>query len=217
MLSSTLPKPGRYWREGQLRRPPWIVWTWPNPDPATLGPCTVSVSRDRAGRWFVVLHVDVRDPDPMPATGQSVGVDLDLLDSPVLSNGERTAHPKQMARREGRLKRYQCILARKRRGSANRVKATVLVTGQHAKVSDARRDFPHQRSTDLVRRFDGIAVEDMAVRNMVKSRKLSKAIRRTGWGEFRALLTYKAERQRCTLVVVAAKNIKNAAGFAVSA
>ncbi|WP_204301809.1 RNA-guided endonuclease TnpB family protein, partial [Actinoplanes campanulatus] len=72
----------------------------------------------------------------------------------------------------------------------------------HAKVRDARRDFLHQTSTAIVRRFDAIAIEDLAVANMVKNRSLAKSISRTGWAEFRQLLTYKAHRDGRTLAVV---------------
>jgi putative transposase len=99
-----------------------------------------------------------------------------------------------MDRRERRRKRYQRILARNRRGSANPAKAKAKVARQLAKVCDARSDFLHKTSTDLVRRCDGTAVEDLAVMNMVKNRHLSKSISRTRWGQFRALLTYKAQR-----------------------
>jgi putative transposase len=78
----------------------------------------------------------------------------------------------------------------------------VLVAGEHARVSDARRDFLHQTSTDLVRRFQRVAVEDLAAANLVKIRKPAKAISRSGWGQFRALLTYQAQRCGATLVVV---------------
>ena len=55
---------------------------------------------------------------------------------------------------------------------------------------------------DLVRRFDAVAVEDLAVANMVRNRSLAKSISQTGWGEFRELLTYKAHRDGRTLAVV---------------
>ncbi len=66
------------------------------------------------------------------------------------------------------------------------------VARQHARVTDARRDFLHKASTDLVRRFGVIAAEDLNVAGMVRNRSLARAISRTGWGGFRALLEYKA-------------------------
>ena len=60
----------------------------------------------------------------------------------------------------------------------------------------------HQESTKLVREFDAIAVEDLAVANMIRNRSLAKSIGRTGWGEFRTLLTYKAHRDGRHLAVV---------------
>ena len=86
-----------------------------------------------------------------------------------------------MDRHERRLKRRQRRLARCQKGSANRAKARRKVARAHARVADARRDFLHQASTDLVRRFDVIAVEDLAVTNMVRNRSLARAISRTGW------------------------------------
>ncbi|MFU8872523.1 RNA-guided endonuclease InsQ/TnpB family protein [Micromonospora sp. SL4-19] len=179
-----------------------FVWSWPNIDPATLDPSTVTVSRDPDGRWYVTFAVDV-DTSPAPEpTGQVVGVDLGLTDFAVLSTGGRIPHPKHMERRERRLKRYQRMMARKQRGSNNRAKAKQRVARSHSRVRDARRDFLHKASTALVRRFDAIAVEDLAVANMVRNRGLAKAISRTGWAEFRQLLTYKAHRDGRHLAIV---------------
>ena len=205
--SATYTRSAFRWRDGELTlaktgTPLRTVWSWPDVDPATLNPSTVTVSRDPDGRWFVTLHLDVPDTAPLPTTGETVGVDLGLTDFLVLSNGERIPHPRHMDRHERRLKRYQRRLARTQRGSANRGKARVRVARQHARVTDARRDFLHKTSTHLVRRFEGIAVEDLAVKNMVRNRKLSKSISRTGWGQFREFLTYKANRYGRTLVVV---------------
>jgi putative transposase len=192
---------GRELRLAKMTRPLRLTWTWPQIDPASLNPSTVTVTRDPAGRWFAVLHVDVDDPEPLPATGRVVGVDLGLRDFAVLSTGERIAHPRHMERHERRLKRYQRRLARSQRGSANRAKARVRVARAHARVADARRDFLHKASTDLVRRFDAVAVEDLNVAGMVRNRTLARSISRSGWGGFRAFLAYKAERYGRTLAV----------------
>ncbi|MEV0807583.1 RNA-guided endonuclease TnpB family protein [Micromonospora sp. NPDC050200] len=187
-----------------------VVWSWPDVDVTALDPSTVTVSRDPDGRWYVTFAVAVDAPDGPEPAGQVVGVDVGLTDFAVLSqpvpgltdDEGRIAHPKHMEGRERRLKRYQRMMARKRQGSANRAKARQKVARAHSRVRDARRDFLHRTSTALVRRFDAIAVEDLAVANMVRNRSLAKAISRTGWAEFRTLLAYKAHRDGRHLAVV---------------
>ncbi len=88
------------------------------------------------------------------------------------------------------------------RGSANRAKARAKVARVHRKVRDARRDFLHRASTGLVRDNDVIVIEDLVVKNMVRNRKLAKAISDCGWGEFRHQLEYKCERAGRELIVV---------------
>jgi putative transposase len=149
-----------------------------------LDPTSVTVTRDPAGRWFVTFHADVPDPAPLPATGESVGVDMGLKNFAALSTGGRIGHPKDWERHERTLKRYQRRLARCQRGSANRVKAKRKVARAHARITDARRDFLQKASTDLMRRFDVIAVEDLNVSGMVRNRKLARAISCTGWADF---------------------------------
>jgi putative transposase len=176
-------------RIGQCLR---VVWTWPGLDPQTLDSSAVSVSCDPAGRWFVVLRADVQEPDPIPTTGDGVGVELGLKDCLVLSKGERIAHPRHMDRYERPWMRFQRILARMPRGSVDRAKATVSVARARAAVCDAGGDFPDRTITDLVGRLDGGALEDLVVANMVKNRKLAKALGGTRWCQFRAVMVYPA-------------------------
>jgi putative transposase len=177
-------------------------WTWPGLDITTLDPTSVTVARDPAGRWFVTFHVDMADPVPLPARGQSVGVDVGLTQFAVLSTGEKIAHPRDWERHEKRLKRYQRRLARCQRGSANRQKVKRKVARAHALIADARRDFLHKASTDLVRRFSVIAVEDLSVSGMVRNHSLARAISCTGWAGFRGMLDYKAQRYGRQVVAV---------------
>ncbi len=75
-----------------------FVWTWPGVDVTRIDPTSVTVARDPAGRWFVTFHVDVADPAPLPATGESVGVDVGLKHFAVLSTGEKIPHPRDWER-----------------------------------------------------------------------------------------------------------------------
>nr|WP_293093255.1 RNA-guided endonuclease TnpB family protein [Okeania sp. SIO2F4] len=64
----------------------------------------------------------------------------------------------------------------------------------HAKVKDIRTDFLHKLSTDLVKKYDTIVLEDLNVSGMVKNRKLSKTISDLGWRKFRILTEAKCEK-----------------------
>jgi IS605 OrfB family transposase len=100
------------------------------------------------------------------------------------------------------LARYQRRMARCQKGSANRAKAKAKAARAHRKVRNARQDFLHRASTRLVRSADMIAIEDLAVRNMVRNRHLARAISDCGWGEFRRQLEYKCAWYGRELVVI---------------
>jgi putative transposase len=198
---------GFRWRDGALYlakmdRPLAFTWSWPGIDPAAVDPSTVTVSRDPCGRWYVAFAVEVPDPDPLPATGRPVEVDLGVKDFAVTSDGQRIANPRHLERRALNLARYQRRLARCQPGSANRAKAKAKVARAHRKVRAARADFLHKASTGLIRDHDVIVLEDLAVRNMVRNRSLAKAISDCGWGTFRRMIGYKAARAGRRLIVI---------------
>ncbi len=189
-------------RLAKLATPVRFVWSWPNVDVITLDPAMVIVSREPDGRWYVTFTVDADAPEPLQETGRVVGVDLGVTDFAVTSAGKRTPNPRHLERKARSLARYQRRLARCQKGSANRAKAAAKVARAHRKVRNARRDFLHRASTSLVHKADLIVIEDLAVSNMVRNRRLARAISGCGWGEFRRQLEYKCERYGRRLVVI---------------
>ena len=127
---------------------------------------------------------------------------LPVTDFAVTSDGQRITNPRHLERRARNLARYQRRLARCQPGSANRAKARAKAARAHRKVRAARTDFLHRTSTSLVRDHDVIVLEDLAVKNMVRNRRLAKAISDCGWGTFRAMLEYKAARTGRHLIVI---------------
>ena len=193
-------------RNGELRLaktpgPLVFVWSWPGVDVAGLDPTTVFVSKEPDGRWYVTFAIDASAPAPMPGTGQAVGVDLGITSFAVISDGQRIANPRHLQRRARSLARYQRRLARCQRGSANRAKAKAKVARAHRKVRNARQDFLHRTTTQLIRDNDLIAIEDLNVSGMVRNRRLARAISDCGWGEFRRQLAYKCQRAGRRLIV----------------
>jgi putative transposase len=198
---------GFRYRDGRLHlakmdTPLAFTWSWPGIDPATIEPTTVTVSRDPCGRWYVSFAVDTLDPDPFPAAGRVAGVDLGIKDFAVTSDGQRIPNPRHLERKARNLARYQRRMARCQKGSANRAKAKAKVARAHRKVRAARTDFLHRTSTSLVRDHDVIVLEDLAVNNMVRNRKLAQAISDCGWGTFRVMIGYKAARYGRRVITV---------------
>ncbi|MET9227360.1 RNA-guided endonuclease TnpB family protein [Lentzea sp. NPDC003310] len=184
------------WHDGRLSlakmaEPLDIRWSRPLPERAT--PSTVTVSRDKAGRWFVSLFCEDSGVQPLPATKAVVGIDAGLDHLLVLSTGEKIGNPRHERRDRQRLAKAQRALCRKQNGSSNRDKARVKGARVHARISDRRADYLHKISTRLVRENQTLVIEDLAVSNMVRNRRLARAISDAGWRQFRHQLEYKAQ------------------------
>ena len=150
-----------------------------------------TVSRT-ANQWHLAVQVEVGDIKKPRTSDGTVGVDLGVKSSAVLSTGEVIQGPKALKSNLKRLRRLSRQHSRKVKGSSNRKKSTLKLARLHLKITNLRADHTHKLTTRLCRENQAIGIEDLAVGNMVRNRRLARSIQDEGWGQFRWQLGYKA-------------------------
>ena len=158
----------------------------------TSSPTTVTITKDRSGRYFVSLCLDEPAKLALPKTGKQVGIDLGIARLATLSDGTRIANPRHTMRHARKLTRLQRVLSRRVKGSSRWHRQKLKVAKHQSHIADIRKDCLDKLTTDLVRRFDVLAIEDLNVRGMVRNHCLAKHISCASFGMFRSMLEYKA-------------------------
>ena len=178
---------------------------------------SATVSQNPSSKYFVsVCCADVVIPQYAP-TGAVVGIDLGIKEFAITSDGLHIKNPNYLKCSEEKLAKLQRSLSRKSKGSANRAKARIKVARQHEKIANQRNDYLHKLSTQIVKDYDIICIEDLQVKNMVRNHKLAKSISDASWSEFVRQLEYKSEWHNKTLQKVdrffASSQICNNCGY----
>lgn len=203
--SAEFTKSAFRWKDGQVflaKCTEALPIRWSRPIPEGCSPSTITVKLEASGRWFVSLQVFDHTIKPQALVDKSIGLDVGIASLVATSNGDKITNPKHFKQLSQKLKRVQKVLSRKQKGSNNRHKARVEVARVHAQITDARIDFLHKLTTQLVRENQTIVVEDLAIKNMVKNHKLALAISDASWGELIRQLAYKCEWYGRTLVKI---------------
>lgn len=141
--------------------------------------------------WIVRLVCDLGVAPEKIAVRSAVGIDVGISAFVTLSDGtaietqRRTSHFDRIAAANR-------ILARKKRGSRNRLRAKERLRRANQGLTDSRRNFIHHVSKWLVSRYDLIAFEKLNVKGMVHG-TFAGPIQNAAWAELLYQISYKAE------------------------
>lgn len=167
-------------KDGRLHLAGGIVLTpvWSRDLPAA--PTSVRVYRDAVGHWYASFVV-ATEVQPLPATGQVLGVDWGVKEiATTTSDAHDLPHAQYGKNAAQRLAPYQRMMARRKpaRGQAASKgyrQAQRQTAKLHKKVARQRQDTAHKWAKKVVRDHDAIAVEAFRPKFLAKTTMARKA------------------------------------------
>lgn len=160
--------------------------------------------------WYLSLGMEI-ETEPVELTDGVLGLDVGLKtlvttsDGTTFENINKTTTVKKLERKRKQVQRQ--MARRYVDGSKTQSKNYYRSRDEHLricrKLTNIRENHLHQVSRALVKtKPKAIVLEDLKIQNLLKNRRLSKAIQDAAWYKLRTYLTYKAERQGIEIVLV---------------
>lgn len=185
-----------------------------------------TVSKDPTGRYYLSLQVEAV-VNQLPRTGKTVGLDVGIADLAISSDGVKydTFNAKwlekqaiQWQSKYSKRKHRATVAVRQWNHNPNHLESMELSDYRNwqqaqqqkaryqQRIANQRKDYLHKLTTDLVKKYDVIVIEDLKTKNLQKNHHLAKAIANASWYQFRAMLEYKCQWYGKRLMVVSPNN-----------
>lgn len=149
--------------------------------------CYATISRDN-NEYYISFNIQRdKDPDHMPLTHQSVGIDLGIKDDKVVveSNGTKHQCP-DMKKLQKKLNRLNRKFSRQQSTnkiingvevvvhSSNKMKTLRRIRALYSRAKHLRQEFIHTLTHDLVQKYDIIGMEDLDIANLLRNKSKNK-------------------------------------------
>lgn len=153
---------------------------------------SATISQEPSNKYYVSVCCTDIPEKTLEKTGRVVGIDLGLKDFAITSDGHKKSNPKFLKKQLKRLKHLQRALSRKSIGGSRWERNRIKVAKLYEHVRNMRIDFLQKYTTELIKTYDVICLETLAVKNLMQNHKLAQAISDVSWYQFVILLSYKA-------------------------
>ncbi|KJH72274.1 RNA-guided endonuclease InsQ/TnpB family protein [Aliterella atlantica] len=149
----------------------------------------------KASGWYtqLILSCDISVPVLQPH-GESIGIDLGLLNFLATSSGKLIARPKFFIQLQSKLKWLQRQLKDKVKGSNNYKKAQKQIAKLHEHIHNTRREFHFLTAHQLCDGVGMIFAEDLNLTNLCRG-MLAKHCLDAGWGRFLEILGWVCKKR----------------------
>ncbi|WRM43411.1 mobile element protein [Staphylococcus phage LY01] len=159
-----------------------------------------------AGKYFASIVMKVDDNVNLIHNSSHVGIDLGVKELAIINDdfGKfKKYHSliKKLIPLYDKIKYYQKRLSKK---AYNSNKYNVLKTKIQKiwlRITNIKKDYLNKITTNLIRNYQYITIENLQVSNMIKNRNLSKSISAMNWRQFRTMLEQKAESNGNTIII----------------
>jgi len=152
-----------------------------------------TLTKTKSGNYVFSVLIDTNLNKSLPKTKKTIGIDLGIKDFIVTSDNKIYENIKIKRNNKQKLKKLYQNLSKKQNGSKNKDKTRIKLAKYHEKLNNIKENYLYHTVNQLLSENQTIVIEDLNVKEMMKTKYLAKSIQELSLSRFISILTYKAK------------------------